>query len=79
MLVAGNVIIGRKDEGKAEEAEDVKSAEETAVLLPSGGEGVGTAASGSRAQADGVDEDEVKDEDEDADEDAPELRRGAES
>ena len=77
MLVAGNVIIGRKDEGKAEEAEDVKNVDETAVLLPSGGESVGTAASGSREQAGGVDEEEMKDEDED--EDAPELRRGAES
>ncbi len=77
MLVAGNVVIGRKDEGKAEEAEDVKSVNETAVLLPSGGDSVVTAASGSRGQVDGADEEEMKDEDED--EDAPELRRGAES
>ena len=77
MLVAGNVIIGRKDEGKAE-AEDVKSVDETAVLLPAGGEGVGAVASGSRGQIiNGADEDEMKDEDED--EDVPELRRGAES
>ena len=77
MLVAGNVIIGRKDEGKAEEAEDLKSADETAVLLPSGRDSVVTAASGSREQVDGADEEEMKDQDED--EDAPELRRGAES
>jgi drug/metabolite transporter (DMT)-like permease len=56
MLVAGNVIIGSKDEGKSEAA----NGEDEAGVPTSGGEGAVPAGRGSRGRVDGADEEDAK-------------------
>jgi drug/metabolite transporter (DMT)-like permease len=54
MLVAGNVIIGRKDEGKSEEKGETGGADETARAVPGYGTGEGSAGSGLGEPANAV-------------------------
>ena len=75
MLVAGNVIIGSKDEGKSEAKGEEVGGQETAGLAAGGESRTGTVGSGSRGLVDETDEGEGKADDEDV----PDLRIQAES
>lgn len=74
MLVAGNVIIGSKDEGKSEAKGEAEGVEETAGLAAGVESGTCTVGSGSRGLVDAADEEEGKVDDEDV----PDLRTQAE-
>lgn len=74
MLVAGNVIIGSKDEGKSEAKGEAGGGGDTAGLAGGVESGTGTVGSGSRVLVDAADEEEGKVDDEDV----PDLRTQAE-
>lgn len=76
MLVAGSVIVGRKDEGKSEAKGGEESVGENTGLGSDSGEGMDSSRPGNGGQATGrVQEEEEEEEEEMKDEDVADLRK----